>query len=548
MNTVRQRMLQVMAAAVERTLPSFDPKTGRFLTPPTGPVAPGAKPDEVGWFICNQDIVYPLAVLYTTPGTRFHQDSALLEIAFRAGDAIRDFQYPDGQVEFLKADGSRWGPTYMPWTNYAWLEAYALLQGHMEPARRQRWAAGLTLAHDGQAREISKGHVHNIPCWKAMSCYRAGQLLGQPAWQAAGSAMIERVVAEQQPEGFWNEHGGPTTAYNFIYVHGLGLYYRFSGDERLLPALEAAAEFHQTFAYPDGSPVETIDGRVKYHGGLPLMGWVGLSAAPKGRRLTRYWAERINASKDVKSFQGGAIASSVQHLFEGGETEILLDRDSFRASFHTQALVCRSKPWFACLSAVATPPVASRWGQDRQAFLSLWHDDCGLLLGGGNSKDQAEWSSFVAGGRLLPDQGGLLPEGDGVALQYGKVRCTLRLRFEGNAVRIEGAAEGGPALQQFIVWAKGGETVRSEQGLEAKLGADAIYWRPQQLGAWLEIAGCRIEVPHGADFRWPTAAFNPYAIDGAAPFGAEHGMLAARLDGKPVNWTIRQRQAEMIQA
>lgn len=539
MHAVRQRVLDVMAEALEGKLASFDAKTGRFPSPPVGPLAPGAKPEETGWFICNQDIVYGMAVLYATPGTKFHGDKKLLDTAFRAGDAIRDFQYPDGQVEFLKADGSRWGPTYMPWTNYAWLEAFALLGGEMDAARRARWKEGLTLAHDGQAREIDGGRIHNIPCWKAMSCYRAGVIFDRADWRKVGTTMIERTIAAQRPGGYWDEHGGPTAAYNFVYVHGVGLYYVFSGDERARPALEAAAEFHQAFTYPDGSVVETADGRVKYGKGIPLKGWPGFSATPVGRRLVKYYAERLDAARDGGGgFFGGAFGSAVQHLLDGDEAPILLDREEFREPYRDLALLVRSGPWFACLSAVATEPVASRWGQDRQAFLSLWHGEHGLLLGGGNSKDQPEWSTFVADGRTLPSRGEILSGGEGVALEYGRVRCTLKLRSEGARVSIEGAADGGPALQQFVLKVKAGDAVKSERGREAVLGADALHWGLQDLGAWLEVKGLRIEVPHGAEFRWPTAAFNPYAIDGAAPFGSEAALLSARIDEKPVLWRV----------
>ena len=527
-----------MADAVADALPTFDERSGRFLSKLDGPPAPGARPEDLGWAVTNQDIIYPLAVLYTTPGTRFHGDRAILDMALRGGDAIRAFQYPDGQVEFVKADGSRWGATYLCWPNYAWLETYALLCDELGAARRQRWQEGLTLAHDGQAREVRELQIHNISCWKAMSCYRAGQLFARPDWQAAGTALIQAVVAAQQPGGYWAEHGGPSTLYNYVYVHGLGLHYKFTSDAGLLRALEAATEFHQRFVYPNGVPVETIDGRVKYDDHIMIMGWVGFSACAQGRRLVRHLVEQLDVKRDLRGFQGGAIASSAQHLIEGDEAAIDLDQPSFWKPYRDWAVVGRAAPWFACLSAFASPPTANRWGQDRQSFLSLWHDRLGLVLGGGNSKDQADWSSFVADGRFLPDQGALLPDGSGVALTYGHVRCLLRLRFEGAKVIIEGAAERGPALQQFVVQAKPGDTVRSAAGHEAQLGDSAVHWGTRQLGAWFEVNGCRIAVPHGAEFRWPTVPFNPYATDGATPFGAERGLLAARIDGPPIRWEV----------
>ena len=87
--------------------------------------------------------------------------------------------------------------------------------------------------------------------------------------------------------------------------------------------------------------------------------------------------------------------------------------------------------------------------------------------------------------------------------------------------------------------AKPGDTVRTATGLEAKLGEGAVNWSTQQLGAWIAVNDCRIDVPHGACFHWPVVAFNPYAADGAAPFGSERGVLSARIDGQPIRWVIR---------
>ena len=542
MDHVKQRVLEAMAQGVTAVLPSFDEPTGRFLAEPEGPTAPGAGPEDIGWCVINQDIIYPLAVLYTTPGTAFYGDKRALEMALRGGDAIRDFQYPDGQVEFLKVDGSRWGPAYMGWTNYAWLETYALLRDELDAQRRSRWEEGLTLAHDGQAKEISGGHIHNIPCWKAMSCCRAAELLDRPDWKTAGAAMIHAVVEAQQPGGYWAEHGGPSVLYNHVYVHGIGLYYAFTRDEHVLPALEVASEFHQTFSYPNGVPVETVDGRVKYRDRLMSMGWVGFSACPKGRRLVRRLAEQLVPARDVKRFQGGAIASAVQHLIEGDEATANFDRPAFRESYCDWAVVCREQPWFGCLSAFVCPPVASRWGQDRQAFLSLWHEEHGLILGGGNSRDQPEWSSFVADGRFIPDRGELLDDGTGVALTYGRVRCRLRLLFEEHNPVIEAGTEGGSALQQFVIQTAPGDMVRTATGQQTTLRDTAVHWGPAQLGAWLEWRGCRITVPAGAMFRWPTTPFHPYAADGAASFGSERGLLSARIDGDPIRWRIEPAQ------
>ncbi len=47
-------------------------------------------------------------------------------------------------------------------------------------------------------------------------------------------------------------------------------------------------------------------------------------------------------------------------------------------------------------SRPTTPIVNSRWIQDRQNFVSIYHDKTGLIVGGGNLA-QPGWSNFTIG-------------------------------------------------------------------------------------------------------------------------------------------------------
>ena len=69
--------------------------------------------------------------------------------------------------------------------------------------------------------------------------------------------------------------------------------------------------------------------------------------------------------------------------------------------------------------------------------------------------------------------------------------------------------------------------------------AAALPTFDERTGRFMPDNGCRITLPHGATFRWPVVGFNPYAADGAAPFGAERGVLSARIDGQPARWKIQ---------
>lgn len=208
-----------LAHNVTSHLASFDPETGRFMT-------------GTGWAVTNQDVILSMAYLYLTPhpGNRFHHDPGFLRMIGQAGDAIRNFQYPDGRVEFVKVDGSKWGPIYMPWTMYHWLETFQLLRDAFDTERGTHWEDGLGLAFAGIASELRErldhtdgagddrgareAIVHNIPTWQAMSLRRAADLLGHPEWTATANSLIRHTVAAQSPDGYWPEFGGPTTSYN----------------------------------------------------------------------------------------------------------------------------------------------------------------------------------------------------------------------------------------------------------------------------------------------------------------------------------------------
>ena len=532
-------LLDIMASGAEARLDTFDEATGRFITEPTGPIAPGAKPEDLGWIVTNQDIIYALATLFLEGPEHFRGKPEILDIIGRAGDAIRDFQDEDGKVEFIKPDGSKWGMTYMGWTNYAWLEAWALMRDDaaFDEARSARWEEGLTLAHDGQAKEIADpDHVHNIPTWKAMSCWRAGALMGRPDWQQAAEDYMARCVATQAPGGFWPEHGGPTTGYNRVYLHALGLYHIFSGDPSVLPAIEAATEFHQAFTYPDGSDIKVIDGRTKYSPSISVSALVAMTLTPRGRRYADYLLGLPRFPEAVQSPIGSHLASLYHHMQAGDEAAINLDESSFAKTYEDWAILTREGPWMGCLSAFVCPPTGSRWGQDRQQFLSLWHEDAGLVIGGGNSRNQPEWSSFVTSGRYIPDAGAIAD--GGVALDYADNRCRIALRFEGEAAVIEAAIESGSAVNHLTLPLKAGERVTCASGLSATTGDESVRWDARQMGEWIELSGFRMALPAGADFAWPSVPFNPYAIDGAAGHGSECAILSAPVEGEPTLWRI----------
>ena len=534
-NIVKDSYLNCLIEGVPKVLGTFAEDTGRFMT-------------GDGWAVTNQDVIYPLALLYSTPHPQnvYHRDAKILEYALRGGDALRDFQYPDGRVEFVKVDGSKWGPTYMPWSMYHWLEAYALLKEQLGVDRKQRWEDGLSLAFEGIAKEITNGRVHNIPTWNGMSTYRAGQIFDNEKWRAAGETMIHRSVEAQTEGGYWLEHGGPTTSYNLVYVHAIGLYYEFSKDERVLSALRRGLDFHIRYTYPDGVPVETIDGRVKYRGSVSDSAHAAFSLFPQGRRYVKLL---LGEHQQKRFGLSPRIASAYTYYHDGEEKEIPHDRETYDFNDNGQAIVRHRKPWFYCLSAIVTELTESRWGQDRQNFFSLWHEKTGLIIGGGNSKEQPAWSNFVVSSeneiKYIPDSAAVSQDGntDILHLRYGSRSrktsgsdCILSAAIgEDNSVTLTARANPNKEIARIenhlILKLIPEEQLKTQKGGNFTLTEASLKLSGEEIGSWLSHNGWRIEIPQEAIFEWPVSPFNPYAKDGKASLSSAMGIVTVVLEG-----------------
>jgi hypothetical protein len=549
----RQTYLRFLAEDIEQNLERFDERTGCFLT-------------GDGWAVTNQDLVYPLALLFKTksPNNPYHGETRLLEYALRGADAWRDFQYPDGKVEFVKVDGSKWGPIYMPWSMYHWLETYALLADLLDAPRKARWEEGLRLAYEGIAAELETARVHNIPTWNGMALYRAGQILDRPTWQERGRATIDRAVTEQTPQGYWREHHGPTTSYNLVYTHAIGLYHFFSGDESALPCLRRATDFAIRYSYPDGRVVETIDGRVKYHDRVSDLGHATLSLFPDGRRYVRLLVEQMGALRQTRSRPhisyvkrsgslriasaeyglSARLASAYQHYQPGPESPIPEDERPYRFHDPDHALFCRKHGWFTCLSGVVTPVVDSRWGQDRQNYVSVWHERTGLIVGGGNSKNQPEWSTCSVGEGeelvYLPSAAALHQgaKTDAVSLTYAGVVCTLEIEVLSErrlqiGMAIESPASvSAPAKGHLVFRLRQGGELRTSAGERFTVGETRIEVNGGAAGTWVAHNGWQVYLPEGSQFLWPVLPFNPYAADDAAPLEDAAAILTVPLGGR----------------
>lgn len=515
----KSRCLEDLTAQVPEILASQDRATGRF--------------GKGIWIVNDQNVMLPLAAAWSWKASSnpYYHSRELLDAIMAAGDALIADQDERGQWVFRKKDGSTWGSIYMPWTYSRWVRSYGLIRGAMPAERRAKWEKALRLGFTGISRDLATARIHNIPAHHAMGLHFAGKAFDEPAWTEQAAAFLRRVAAGQHPDGYWSENRGPVVAYGFVYVDALGVYYAESKDPAVLPVLRKSAVFHRYFTYPNGAEVETIDERNPYHDRIRVPN-PGFTVSAEGRSWT---ARQLQLRKDrIPPDDAAALLLWGQEGEGAGRDTEHSDFDYVLGS--GDAAVRRRGPWYLVVSTMTAPVPPSRWIQDRQNFVSVYHDSAGLILGGGNTKLQPAWSNFTVGDTALlrhrqgDEQPNFLPpnalrhipisarllEGGrfGVDLDYGSHHGQIQLEIT-SPDRLEYRITGGEGLTAHVtVLPRMGQPVSSASGDEATISAASFEWSAP--GAWIEHAGVRMLLPPRAAVRWPLLPHNPYTKDGRA--------------------------------
>jgi len=185
----------------------------------------------------------------------------------------------------------------------------------------------------------------------------------------------------------------------------------------------------------------------------------------------------------------------------------------------------------------------NRWHQDRQNFVSIFHDRVGLILGGGNTKLQPAWSNFTVGDEsLLAHKPGdenpkFLPPKDklfhvpqaarlmtrpepGLELTCGPETCRIRVRIKDERTleyELETTTNSGLAVAGHLTLMPHlKKRLETAGGRKVTLGSEPLSLGSAELGGWVSHAGWRLAVPDGASLRWPVLPHNPYRKDGRA--------------------------------
>jgi len=541
-------LVKQLASQVQGILDSQDPATGRFGTQP--------------WICTDQNVLLPLAVAWATehPDNPWYHDAKVLTAIMAGGDALVDDQDAKGMWIFRKKDNSTWGQIHMPWTYSRWVRAYDLIRDVMPADRRAKWEQGLRLGFTG-IRKYMDGKPHNIPCHHAMALAIAGRVFNEPDWRAGAELMMHKVIEEQDPAGFWSENFGPVVGYNKVYIDALGVYYAETKDPLALDALTRAAKFHAAVLWSDGSEVACIDERQIYHDRRDI-GNVGFSWTPEGRgylvsQVTPFIVNGTAVNADY-------CASMLRY---GSTGEVILPGSAVARSRtvigDNGAVIERQAPWQWAFSAYATPVPTSRWIQDRQNLVDIFHDELGLVAGGGNTKLQPNWSTFTVGDPSLvkhtpgdespkfdpdvhllwvPSKADLDLPADGppsLLTTYGETATKVTITIEPKdvlAVTYHAEPQGKPVEAHLpLLWRSG--RITTATGQRFYVAEDEVLLSAADVGDWLLWDGLKVGLPAGATIRWPALQHNPYTKDGRSKLTDAKLVICLPMTGQ--NVTVR---------
>ena len=541
-------LLKSLVGAVPEYLQIYHPQTGRFGTEP--------------WTCLDQNLIFPLAAAWAIEDENnpWYHDQKVLQAIAGGGEALLRAQDKDGKWTFRKKDGSTWGQIHQPWTYSRWVRAYYLVREALPEASRKKWEQGL-LRGFNNIRPYMHRSAHNIPTHHAMALYIAGICFKNQEWKEAAQAFMAKVVGAQDPGGFWTQHFGPLVGYNRVFVEAVGIYYYFSRDPGVKKALERSAKFHSSILWPDGSSVSAIDERNIYQEQADV-GNVGFSWTPEGRGFLLEQLQRYskNGKRPVNAdyaatilLYGGKGKGIPLEALRDGATTILGNND---------ALIRRQRPWQWVFSGYACKPVKDRWVQDRHNLVEVFHDQMGLVIGGGNTKLQPYWSTFTVGDPSLfqhkpgdespdftpeidllwtPDKATITTQGKTtrMTLTYGEVQCgvSVEVRDDG-AMALTYQAPAKKRLEAHMPLMRRTANLHLATGKILKLSHEELLVNSDETGGWVVFGGLKMTVPRGALLRWPARHFNPYKKDGSSPIRLAKLVLVLPFNNKDEHTVI----------
>lgn len=413
--------------------------------------------DRVGYSTYGQYVGYYFAWLstYAHPDNPYYRDAQTLERAVRGWDYYASTVLPTGKVPIITYD-RYWSDTIDEWGFFYWLETIELITDELEPETRRFWTQCLhcigealvlhvqeTAASEAFAEGLATHNAHNHFVWSVLAMYRYGRFCNDEAICSEARTIMERILDAQLECGTWLEGGTAVVGYGSVTSCAVSLFELADDNAAARAAIARNFSYVRATTFPNMQANDCIDGRVgfgqrpfaytaptfyRYREGCAyLTRWIDLQAAPSledGRGLER-------------KLQGVAVITGIAAALDDelpADYETILRNDEAITQWpELQARIERRDGWTVAYCGLASTTQESRWRMQRQNLVSVFHQATGLLVGGGHSVAQPEFSCFniISNGRAvyLHDMAEL--RDDSLHLQYGSTWCQVQAAVNG---------------------------------------------------------------------------------------------------------------------
>ncbi|HEU0142273.1 MAG TPA: hypothetical protein VFQ79_21305 [Bryobacteraceae bacterium] len=456
-----------------------------------------------------------------------YRDKHMRDLAIRIGDMLAGESEKGTFEPRLDSD----------WDTYMWLDAYRLLERELGDERRERWKReirkNIAMQVEGTRERLdfawyNSPYIGTSPnhyaLWAA-NLYLGGRLFGDKEWEDLGRTVLRRfAMVEQTPDGYWGEHSrsGPTIGYNHLTLSAVAMYWEFSKDKDVLPALRRATDFHKNCTFLDGTPIDVFNDRNRYWG---VSAWAqfAFSNFPDGRGYAAFLTSFFDPEK-LTVDQLGRLAQDALYYHEGPSEAAPQQRPSYSYRMSVPAGVRKTGPWQVALSGlIDTQTINNRFYLDRQGHLSIFHQKAGLIITGANSKRQPELATFS---EELMGQVVHMPLSSRLQMSDTQDRLSLAYNTFFSDLYVMPPSDSGLDFR-FVINGRGtpakdpkltlqlvlepGEELETGSGRKVTVGQDKIEFGGSELGGSIRHHGWTLSVDRTAQLRWPVYPHNPYS-------------------------------------
>ncbi len=240
-----------------------------------------------------QAAMYPLALLwrYQFIENPYYQNTAVSNWLQSAVEYTCKLQHRNGSFDSYAPSTQDHGVSLA--MAFFLSETRQLLQAELSPELDERVRQVVRSSCDfGLKTSEDHAFISNHHALFALAFLNAKALLGDDKYLARAQEIIELILREQSPDGWYREYGGPDPGYESLGIFYLALYWQRTRSRPLLDSLRRAIEFYAWCVHPDGSVGGVYGSR---HTQLYFPGGFELLAAeiPMAATIAEFMRERL---------------------------------------------------------------------------------------------------------------------------------------------------------------------------------------------------------------------------------------------------------------